>query len=574
MPDAAGGVRDTPLSSVKMHPPRVCATVSAYTARMSSIWRNRNLAASMFVSALAVLSACAPAAPLPTATFSPPTATPKATASPAPAPNATPRLTIDTPDWFDNALIYEIFPRSFADSTGDGIGDLPGITARLDYINSLGANTLWLTPHYPSNTYHGYTITDYKAVHPEFGTLEDFKNLTAAAKQRNMRVLVDFVANHTSTEHPFFKDAYKNPASKYSSWFNFSDAGNTTYTSFFGINELPEWNHDNPAVVEYLLDAALFWLDQGADGLRCDYAPGVPFAFWRALRERVKARHPDTVLLAEVFDGNPLKIAPYFSNGFDAAFDFPYFFAASGGGDANGDGIVNGISNPPSIRSPFRLMNTLYPVGAQLVRFASNHDTNRVASEVNGDPARMRLAAAMSILTPGTPMIYYGEEIGMRGTKGGGPVYDELRREPMDWFAAESGAGMTYWFKPANRNNKPGDGVSVEEQDGKPDSLLSFYRQLGGMRGAHAALRSRDFAFLESVPGCEQKCVALWRWSSDELIGLAFNFSDAPVTITLDPAAAPISGSPGQVEALIGAMTGTSAKLKAWGILTMRWVRQ
>lgn len=531
------------------------------------------------VLAFAMLAACAaprpaPAPIPPTATRLPPTATRQATASPAPTPTATARPQIGTPAWFEDALIYEIFPRSFADSDGDGIGDLAGITARLDYISSLGANTLWLTPHYPSNTYHGYAVSDYVAVNPEFGTLDDFRALLAAAKQRKMRVLVDFVANHTSTEHPFFKDAFNNPQSKYAKWFRFNDAGNATYSGFAGLRDLPEWNHDNPDVVTYLLDAAMFWLDLGVDGLRCDYAKGIDFSFWRALRERVKARHPDAVLLAEVFDGNPNVIAPYLANGFDAAFDFPYFFAASGGGDSNGGGIVNGVGNPPSIRGPIRLLNSLYPVGAQLVRFASNHDTNRIASEVGGDPKGMRLAAALGILMPGIPMIYYGEEIGMRGTKGGGPVYDELRREPMDWFASESGSGMTTWFKPAERNNKPGDGVSVEEQDNAPDSLLNFYRLLGRLRNEHSALRSRAFAFVEDPDGCAQKCVLLWRWSDDELVALAFNFSDQPAAIALDPASAPVAAASGSAEALIGAAPAGAVKLEPWGVSALRWARQ
>jgi len=188
--------------------------------------------------------------------------------------------------------MYQIFVRSFRDSNGDGIGDLNGIREQLDYVQSLGANTIWLTPHYPSTTYHGYDVVDYKAVNPEFGTLDDFKALTAEMKKRGMHLFVDFVANHSSSAHPFFKDAYKNPASKYTTWYHFRDAKNETYDSFAGVKELPEWNHDNPDVNTYLIDSALFWLDAGADGLRCDYAKNISADFWQALRQAVKAKYP------------------------------------------------------------------------------------------------------------------------------------------------------------------------------------------------------------------------------------------------------------------------------------------
>ncbi len=347
----------------------------------------------LLVALTVVASACARNTPQPNAdliqiasTAVPPTAALAPTETIPPPPTLTPdtRTAIDTPAWFHDAIIYEVFPRSFFDTNNDGIGDLRGIAAKLDYIKKLGANTLWLTPHYPSNTYHGYAVTDYVAVNADFGTLDDFKFLMAEAKQRNMRVMIDFVANHASNAHPYFKDAYKNPQSPYSKWFHFTDDANANYTSFFGVAELPEWNHENPEVVKHLLDAAEFWLALGVDGLRCDYALGVEFPFWRELRARVKAKYPEAVLLAEIFDGNPLKIGPFFENGFDAAFDFPYFFAAAGDVDRNDDGLVNGVGDPQSMQSPYTMIQREYAPGAQLVRFGSNHDTNRIATETGG----------------------------------------------------------------------------------------------------------------------------------------------------------------------------------------------
>ncbi len=529
-----------------------------------------------------VLCACAapPAAPTtapperPATTTTPETEpSPQPTATPRPArPTPTPdrRPIIESPAWFNDATLYQVFLRSFYDSDGDGIGDLQGLRQQLDYIQSLGVNTIWLNPHYPSLTYHGYDVADYKSVNPEFGTLDDFKALVDELKKRDMRLIVDFVANHTSKGHPFFQDAYGNPNSPYTSWFLFKDANNLSYESFYGIADLPEWNHSNRDVNAYLIAAAQFWLDLGVDGLRADYARGVERWFWEDLRRAVKAKNPDAVLLGEVWDGEPSTLQRYFDEGFDALFDFPWYLRLSGGENSVGRGVLNGAVDPLLLQPAYRAMLGLYPRGAQLVRFASNHDTNRIASSVQGDPARMRLAAAVSILTPGIPIIYYGEEIGMRGVKGPGPIYDEFRREPMDWYANEDGPGMTTWFRPNNRNNRPNDGISVEEQDDDPDSLLNYYRSLTRLRNERAALRSTEFRMMDAVDGC-QACMGIWRWSGDEVIALVFNFSEEAQTITLDAAASPVPVNE-RVEFLLGEARPLDAlTIAPWGTLVISW---
>ena len=362
----------------------------------------------------------------------------------------------------------------------------------------------------------------------------------------------------------------KNPGSRYSTWYHFTDANNTQYQSFAGVQELPEWNHDNPAVEAYLLDAAEFWLNAGADGLRCDYALGVQKSFWKELRTKVKSKHPAAVLLGEVFDGSPVKLRTYFSYGFDALFDFPWFFALSNSPDTVGQGVLNGASPAKELIGAYKLIQALYPPGAQVVRFANNHDTNRLASSVDNDAAKLRLAAALNMLGPGTPMLYYGEEIGMRGIKGPGPIFDEYRREPMDWFAAESGPGMPRWFRPADRNNKPNDGVSVEEQDQRPDSLLQYYRQLGRLRKEHSALRSVAFQTIDAVEGCAN-CVAFWRWSTNEIALLIFNLSDSAKAVHIDWTSAP-ANLPGSFQTLLGKdNTFENIQLEAWGTAALVW---
>lgn len=523
----------------------------------------------------ALLTACAPAtaapaAPMASATIqrsaapSTPPPTPIMPSTPTPPASA-------APPWMRDLVLYQIFPRSFRDSDGDGIGDLQGVREQLEYVQSLGANAIWLNPHTPATTYHGYDVVDYTAVNPQFGTLDDFKALLDDMHARDMKLIVDFVANHASNAHPFFQDAYKNPASKYTSWFHFSDANNETYRAFAGVAELPEWNHGNPEVMDYLIRSALFWLDLGADGLRLDYALGLSPEAWREFTQALKAQHPDALLLGEVWDSGPLKLKPYYEAGFDALFDFPAYLALTGSHDANGDGLINGQGAPGVLQSMLIAAERIYPSGAGVVRFASNHDTNRVASDVESDPRRMRLAAEFSLLAPGIPIVYYGEEIGMRGSKGPGPIYDEYRREPMDWYAAESGPGMAAWFRPDDRNNRPGDGVSVEEQHADPESLLAFYRSLAQLRAVHPALRSDDYQVMKDVAGCPN-CLGVWRWDASEVIALIFNFSDQAHALDFnaaEQAPVPIDGDAEFIHG--GPSAGEDLVIEPWSTLAMRW---
>lgn len=554
----------------------------------SRCWKKPWIALSIcaaLISACAVPPVASTAPSAPTVPVATPSAEPTTTSAPQPAstrppaptqslkPTLTPdaRPAINTPDWFDEAILYEIFPRSFRDSDGDGVGDLKGVMQQLDYIQSLGATAIWLTPFYPSNTYHGYAVSDYLAVNSQFGTEQDFDALAAEMRKRGMKLIVDFVANHSSNAHPFFKDAYQNPASQYTNWYLFQDKNNTTYKSFFGVAELPEWNLENPKVVEYLTQAALFWLERGADGLRLDYALGVERPVWKQISQTIKAKHPDALLLGEIWDGNPVKIKRYFENGLDAAFDFPMYLTLSESPDVNGDGVLNGKGPLAPLNGSLMALQLVYPPGAQLVRFASNHDTNRIASDTEGNLDKMKLAATAVMLSPGVPMIYYGEEIGMRGVKGPGPIYDEYRREPLDWYASEIGAGMTTWFKPAERYNKPNDGVSVEEEENQPDSLLNHYRALAKLRADSPALRGNDFQVMQEVDGCE-RCLGLWRWAEGETAAMFLNFSGQQRTINFNAAQSSPVPLGDRAEFLLGeSQSMNGLVIEPWGAVVIGW---
>ena len=168
-------------------------------------------------------------------------------------------------------------------------------------------------------------------------------------------------------------------------------------------------------------------------------------------------------------------------------------------------------------------------------------------------------------------MIYYGEEIGMRGSKGHGPAYDEYRREPMDWYRAENGPGMTTWFKPSDRNNKPDDGISVEEEDKQTESLLGYYRTISALRAAHPALRSRDFQMMQTVNGCSS-CLGLWRWAEGEVFVVIFNFGSQRHLIKLDTgneSPVVLEGSP---QVILGEnQTAGELNIEAWGVMALRW---
>jgi alpha-amylase len=501
-----------------------------------------------------LLTACGPrTTPLPgTPVFTVttlPTLTPEPTGSP-----------YITPAWFRNAIVYEIFVRSFADSNGDGIGDLRGIEAHLDYLQSLHVNTLWLMPIYPSPSAHGYDVTDYLAVNPEYGTLGDLQSLVFAGHQRGMHIILDFVPSHLSNENPIFLDALGNPASKYSNWFVWTNVAHTKYAGFAGNEEMPRFNHYNPEVVDYLSKAALYWLDlnndgnytDGVDGFRIDNATFPPREFFVALRQRIKDANSNAVLLGEAWVHSPSDLNYYFADQFDSLFDFPLNELLLSGSEANNEGILSGNSYPALLDSLFQ-DESLFPNQAMPLRFLSDHDMNRLATKLGNDPARLRLAAAFLAALPGPIMIYYGEEIGMPGQKGGPPNWDNYRREPLDWYAVESGPGQTTWFTPADRWNKPNDGVSVQEEDKNPTSLLNFHRQLLQIRANSPIFEGGEFQILKLKASGSGAWGLVYQQGADWLIAL-YNFSDAPVDVTIP--ALPIDGRPVQ-ELLAGTQIPT-----------------
>jgi glycosidase len=437
-----------------------------------------------------LIPSCVPAAP---------------TIDPTPTPKSTPEI------WWSNAVFYEIFVRSFNDSDADGIGDFNGITQKLGYLQELGITAVWLMPIFPSPSYHGYDVTDYYAVNPQYGTMDDFKNLVAEAHKRDIRIIIDLVINHTSDKHPWFKDAKKDPNSPYRDWYIWSDTDpkyegpwgervwhSSTNGFYYGIFEafMPDLNYKNPAVTEEMKKIVSFWLtDIDVDGFRLDAAKhlieentvqqnteATHLWYQNEFYPAYKAVDPEAMTVGELFGDGLNTIAKYIKNDqFDLAFNFQLansFIASANTGKAGNlpnTLIVSDKSIPDH----------------QYATFLTNHDQNRVMSQLGGDVNKAKLAAFFLLTSPGTPFIYYGEEIGMQGKKP-----DENIRLPMQWTADEN-AGFTTgrpWRAPASDYAY----INVNAQTGAPDSLLEHYRALIQLRKKYSTMQTGDLIPLKS----------------------------------------------------------------------------
>ena len=460
--------------------------------------------------------------------------------------------------WWREGVLYQVYVRSFADSNGDGVGDLPGLTGRLDHLAWLGIDGIWLSPTMPSpNADWGYDVADYTDVHPELGTLADLDRLIAAAGRRGMRVLLDLVPNHTSNRHPWFLEARRARDAPRRDWYVWADPGAggeppNDWTSVFDgpawtldtatgqyylhqfLAEQPDLNWWNGEVRDAFDEILRFWFDRGVAGFRIDVAhsivkdadlrtldthPGVHDVLrrWRKLAD---AEEPRRILLGETHVREVDRMAAFYGTGEDElhlAFNFPFVYAAF---DARLADVVAETE-------------ALLPQSAWPVWTGSNHDAGRFPSRwCDGDEARTCLALMALLTLRGTPVLYYGDEIGMteaelrpedlRDPVGlrrwpEDPGRDPMRT-PMQWSGAD-GAGFTEpgavpWLPLGNHR-----ACNVQEQRDDPASVLSFTRSLIGLRRRSADLRSGAYAPLNAPPG-------IWAWRRGGSVVVALNLSD------------------------------------------------
>ena len=318
------------------------------------------------------------------------------------------------PDWLHSAVIYHVFLDRFNPGAGRDWneasslsdiwgGTIGGVTERLPYFTKLGITCLWLSPLFPSPTHHGYDATDYTTVEPRLGTAADLDLLFHEAHARGIRVILDFVANHVSDEHPRFVAARDDPAAPERSWFTFTPEP-PGYRSFFGVSTMPQVNVESGDARRYLIDAAVYWLERGADGFRLDYANGPTHAFWSEFRAATRAIKPDSVTIGEIVETAELQRS--YLGRLDGTLDFLLlqqfraFFAFE---------FVTASEFDHFLRRHL----SYFPADYVLPSFLDNHDMNRFLWIANGDKRTLKLAAICQFTLPHPPIVYYGSEVGL-----------------------------------------------------------------------------------------------------------------------------------------------------------------
>ncbi len=353
----------------------------------------------------------------------------------------------------DGSVSYEIFVRSFYDSNNDGIGDFKGIEYKLDYLEELGVKTLWLMPIHPSHSYHGYDVDDYYDVNSDYGTLDDFKELCKAAKDRNIDIMIDMVLNHSSKYNQWFIESKNDYLSKNTSetskasWYSWSDTrkdgyseyqddkGNKAYCEARFSESMPEFNFNNQDVLNEMIKIMDYWIDLGVKGFRLDAAKYYDYnntinncKYLTYFKEHVK--DPNCYFVSEVWEGINI-VNDYYKSKCDSFFKFNNSLNGSGSdailGQVKGLRKANDFSS--SIESQEATLKENNPNGYSSY-FLANHDMDRAAHSLSGTYAKD--AASLLLMLPGTPFIYYGEEIGLKGKRGSEST-DCMRRLPMIW---------------------------------------------------------------------------------------------------------------------------------------------
>ena len=417
----------------------------------------------------------------------------------------------------NNRVFYEIFVASFSDSDGDGTGDLRGIINRMDYLNdgnpeagtSLGIGGIWLTPVFLSPSYHKYDVTDFYRIDPAFGTLEDLQELIALCHERDVKLILDLPLNHTSVDHRWFtnfKTAHqmnntRNEYYDYYTWLSKDDPvpGGRRFESPFRSGYLyecnfsesmPELNFDNEKVRQAAVDIAAYWLNLGIDGFRFDAAKYIYYgdneksaAFWEWYMEELKKINPHIYTVAEVWDGDAV------TDKYLKAFNCFHFSTSQVDGliaaTALG-GNVNTLTN--YLQNYQKNIRAINPEAMDIL-FIANHDTDRSAGYLTVASLCAQMAANIYLLSPGSPFLYYGEEIGLRGSRGGANT-DANRRLAMLW-----GDGDTVKDPPGSTYDKQTT-YTVKDREASKSSILWYYRNVIALRNANPEIARGTYTAL------------------------------------------------------------------------------
>jgi len=486
--------------------------------------------------------------------------------------------------WWNDAIFYEIYVRSFYDSDGDGIGDLNGIAQKLDYLNDgdpatsndLGITGIWLMPIFPSPTQHGYNAIDYYSINPDYGTMNDLNNLIDAAHARGIRVILDLTLNQTSYQHPWFIQSC-DPSSPYRDWYIWSDHdpdysgywgqqvwfpynGDFYYSTFSAYS--PDLNHNNPDVKAEMLNVVRFWLeDVGVDGFRLDAAKHLieegenqanttsTHAWWESFRPFYKSINPQAVTVGEIWDKTAIMAEYLQGDEFDLSFEF-YLAGA----------FISSVNEGAAGDTNYQIevSNSFIPMLRYAV-FLTNHDQDRTMSQLFNDPEKAKVAASLMLTSPGVPFLYYGEELGMQGN-----VPDDQNRLPMQW-SVDQFAGFTT-VSPWKPLGTSWERYNVAMETNDPASILSHYRDLIQERNQHAALRVGNLSILATG---NNSLYGILRVSQQEALLVLINLSREPVTefaLSLEQSGlaegsympVPIMGSGDFTSVLVNSMGGFS----------------
>ena len=446
---------------------------------------------------------------------------------------------------------YEIFPGTFADSNGDGCGDLAGIESKLDYITDLGCNGIWLTPIMEAPSYHKYDTTDYYSVDPAFGTNDDFRSLADACHEKGIRLIIDLVINHSSNEHPWFKEACdylrslpegEEPdlsACPYVDYYHFSREkidgtycdvpGSDWYYEAVFYYTQPDLNLSNEAVADELKKVADHWIDLGCDGFRMDAAMHYDdssstynIEFLHDYYEYCLSRDPDFYMVSEVWAPEKT-IAEYYASGTPSFFNFDAADAEgklikAGRGTLGADKFVRacleyqetfGAANPDYIDAPF----------------ITNHDMGRVANAVMSDPVTLKMTAGLLLSMNGSPFIYYGEEIGMKSK--GKP--DENKRLHMNWSVTDT-TGICNDPEGADKDIEQSF-APADEQMKDPDSLYSYYKEALAIRNAYPEIARGEIEIAEALT--EGNIAVITKTWNGESITIVYNNGDDAAEVDL-----------------------------------------
>ena len=431
-----------------------------------------------------------------------------------------------TPD--DNyRTYYEIFVGSFYDSDADGTGDLNGVTQKLDYLNDgddktdadLGFTGIWLMPIMPSPTYHKYDVTNYTSVDPAYGTTEDFQALANACHARGIKLIIDFVMNHTSARHPWFTEAvayYESlapgqepdlTACPYAGYYHFSreKAGATGWYRvgasewyYEGVfwDQMPDLALENEAVRRELEDAARYWLGLGADGFRLDavkeffsgsHAKNIKTLAW--FNDFVRSVNPNAILVCEDWDTNPVTLANYYASGVQSFFDFPLAQATG-----NVAAVIKSGNGEKLANLFIRARETYGAVQEGYIDapFLSNHDTSRISAQYVNDETKMKLAAGLLLIMDGSPFVYYGEELGMNSSG----KKDENKRLPMHWSDADLTGTPN---PPKNADAVTQKFPALDHQLSDPNSIYNYYKAALRMRNGNPELARGETQIVPSL---------------------------------------------------------------------------